>query len=60
MQQAILDKIATIPGVSSVGADHGRPDDRRRLAQSDLRAGQGVAESQLPPIRLFKFVSPGF
>ena len=61
MQQAILDKIAAIPGVVV-----GRPSrpivpmDRRRLARSDLRRGsRSTREAQIPPLRLFKFVSPG-
>jgi predicted permease len=60
MHQAIMDKIATVPGVSSVA-----------LASTVTMTGEGwhdpffardrtYAESQIPPIRLFKFVSPGY
>ena len=60
MQQAILDKIAAIPGVTSVA-----------LASTVTMTGDGwhdpifaqdktYTESQIPPLRLFKFVSPGF
>ncbi len=60
MQQAILEKLATIPQVSSVA-----------FASTVTMTGQGwhdplfaedhvYAESKLPPIRLFKFVSPGY
>ena len=60
MHQAILDKIAAVPGVTSVA-----------LASTVTMAGQGwhdpiyaqdrpTSEAQLPPIRLFKLVSPGF
>jgi predicted permease len=60
MHQAIMDKIAVVPGVTSVA-----------LASTVTMSGQGwhdpiyaqdrvYAESQIPPIRLFKFVSPGY
>ena len=60
MEQAILDKIAAVPGVTSVA-----------LASTVTMTGDGwhdplyaqdkaYTESQLPPLRLFKFVSPGF
>ena len=56
MHQAILDKLAAVPGVTSVA-----------LASTVTMSGQGwhdplfaedrtYAESQIPPIRLFKFV----
>jgi predicted permease len=60
MHQAIMDKIAAVPGVSSVA-----------LASTVTMNGDGwhdplfardhtYSESQIPPIRLFKFVSPGY
>ena len=60
MHQAIMEKIAAVPGVSSVA-----------LASTVTMSGQGwhdslyaqdrtYSESQIPPIRLFKFVSPGY
>jgi predicted permease len=60
MEQAILEKVSAIPGVASVA-----------LASTVTMTGDGwhdplyaqdkaYTESQLPPIRLFKFVSPGF
>jgi putative ABC transport system permease protein len=60
MHQAILDKVAAIPGVSSVA-----------LASTVTMTGNGwhdplfaedhtYTESQIPPLRLFKFVSPGY
>ena len=60
MHQAIMEKIAALPGVTSVA-----------LASTVTMSGQGwhdsfyaqdraYSESQIPPIRLFKFVSPGY
>jgi predicted permease len=60
MEQAILDRVAAVPGVTSVA-----------LASTVTMSGDGwhdplyaqdkaYTESQLPPLRLFKFVSPGF
>jgi predicted permease len=60
MEQAILDKVAAVPGVTAVA-----------LASTVTMTGDGwhdplyaqdkaYTESQLPPLRLFKFVSPGF
>jgi putative ABC transport system permease protein len=59
MQQAIMDKIAAVPGVTSVG-----------LASTVTMTGGGWHDpiwaadreydvSKIPPIRSFKFVSPG-
>jgi putative ABC transport system permease protein len=60
MHQAIMDKIAALPGVASVA-----------LTSTVTMSGQGwhdplfaqdrtYSESGVPPIRLFKFVSPGY
>jgi predicted permease len=60
MEKAILEKVAAVPGVTSVA-----------LASTVTMTGNGwhdplyaqdkaYAESQFPPIRLFKFVSPNF
>jgi len=60
MHQAIMDKVAAVPGVSSVA-----------LASTVTMTGDGwhdplfaqdrtYTESQIPPLRLFKFVSPGY
>jgi predicted permease len=60
MHQAILDKMAAVPGVSSVA-----------VASTVTMTGQGwhdplfaadktYAEAAIPPIRLFKLVSPGY
>jgi putative ABC transport system permease protein len=60
MHQAIIDKIAAVPGVTSV-----------TVASTVTMSGQGwhdpvyaqdrtYTESQVPTIRLFKFVAPGY
>jgi predicted permease len=60
MHQAILDKVAAIPGVSSVA-----------VASTVTMSGNGwhdplfardraYSEAQIPPLRLFKMVSPGY
>jgi putative ABC transport system permease protein len=60
MEQAIMDKIAAVPGVQSVA-----------LASTVTMTGDGwhdplyaqdhtYQESQIPPLRLFKMVSPGY
>ena len=60
MHQAIMDKVGAVPGVSSVA-----------LASTVTMTGDGwrdplfaqdrtYTEGQLPPLRLFKFVSPGY
>ena len=60
MHQAILDRLAAVPGVSSVA-----------LASTTTMSGEGwhdplfaedrpYAEAEVPPIRMFKFVAPGY
>jgi predicted permease len=60
MHQAIMDKIAAVPGVGSIA-----------LATTVTMTGdawhdplytqdRAYTESQLPPLRMFKFVSPGY
>ena len=59
MHHAIMDKVATVPGVASIA-----------LTSTVTMSGDGwhdpiyaqdrtYTESELPPIRMFKFVSPG-
>jgi predicted permease len=59
MQQAVLEKLATIPGVSSAAFSTAIPmsgyDSNDILYAEDHMQNEG----ELPPIRRFKFVSPG-
>jgi predicted permease len=58
-QQEILDKLAAVPGVSSVAIDSALPmdghDSNDVLFAEDHISGAG----ELPPIRRFEFISPG-
>jgi predicted permease len=59
MQQAILDKIAGIPGVSSVAFTSKVPLDGLGWHDPVYAQDRAYAESQLPPLRSFKMISPG-
>jgi putative ABC transport system permease protein len=60
MQQSIQDKIAAIPGVSSVGITSVIPMDGSGGWHDALFAQDHVyASNQVPPIRRFKFIAPG-
>jgi predicted permease len=60
MDEAILNKIAAIPGVTSVSFSSEVPMDG--YDSNDILYAQDhiLGEGELPPIRRFKFVSPGF
>jgi predicted permease len=60
MEQDILNKVAAIPGVSAVSFSSEIPLDGNR--SSDLLYAQDhfTREGEIPPIRRFKFISPGF
>ena len=60
MDQAIRDKLAAIPGVSSVSFSTAIPMDGRNSNDPIFAEDRTYAEGELPPIRRFKFVSPGF
>ncbi len=60
MQEAILRKVAAIPGVSSVGLSTSIPMDGNGSFDPVSARDRTYAEGQLPPIRPFKFVSPDF
>jgi predicted permease len=60
MEEAMLRKIAPIPGVSSVAVTSSVPMDDNKWTDVLFAEDKRYAEGQLPPLRRFKFVSPGF
>jgi predicted permease len=60
MHEAILDKLAAVPGVSSVGLSTAVPLDGHDSNDVLYAQDHVYGEGELPPIRRFKFVSPGF
>jgi predicted permease len=60
MDQEILAKLGAIPGVSSVSFSSDIPMDGRNSNDILFAEDRAYAEGQLPPVRRFKFVSPGF
>jgi predicted permease len=60
MEQAIADKVAAIPGVTSVGFASALPmDGAPPNWDGILREGQSYAQGSRPPMRLYLNVSPG-
>jgi predicted permease len=59
MQQAIADKIAAIQGVSSVAITNSVPMDGNGWNDPVFAQDHNYAEGEMPPLRRFKFVSPG-
>ena len=60
MEQEIEQKLGAIPGVSSVSFSSDIPMDGRGSIDILFAEDHAYAEGQLPPVRRFKFVSPGF
>ncbi len=61
MQNNIADKLAAIPGVTSVGFASGLPMEGIEPDWDAVVAeGQSYGADEIPPLRLFKNVSPGF
>ncbi len=60
MEQDILNKLGALPGVSSVSFSSAIPMDGHNSNDPIFAQDRGYAEGELPPIRRFKFVSPGF
>ena len=60
LEQAIQDRIASVPGVTSVAFGSAVP--MSGSSSNDVLYAQdrAYAEGQLPPIRRFKYVSPGY
>jgi predicted permease len=59
MHQAIADKIAAIAGVSSVGLTTVLPMDGNGWHDPIFAADKAYDQKQIPPLRTFKFISPG-
>jgi predicted permease len=59
MQQAIAEKLAALPGVSSVAMTTTLPMEGQGWHDPIFAEDHVYAQGQIPPIRLFKFVSPG-
>jgi putative ABC transport system permease protein len=59
MHQAMMDKIAAIPGVTSVGLTTLVPMTGDSWHDPIFAADKNYEQKQLPPLRTFKFVSPG-
>jgi predicted permease len=60
MDQEIMDKIAAVPGVSTVGVSTGIPMDGNSSYDPIFAQDRSYTDGQLPPLRRFKFVTPGF
>jgi predicted permease len=59
-QQMILDKLATVPGVSSVGFAAAVPMSGAEPSWDDLYAEGKTYPNNAPPLRLYNYVSPGY
>ena len=60
MQQEILDRIAALPGVSSVAVTTSIPMDGQNSNDPIYAQDQPYPEGKLPPIRRYKWVSPAY
>ena len=60
MEQQIRDKIAALPGVTSVAFGSNVPMDGWSSNDVLYAQDRAYAEGELPPIRRFKFISPGY
>jgi predicted permease len=60
MEEEILHKVEAVPGVSSAAITTKIPMDGDGWHDPIFVEGRTYAEGELPPLRAFKFVSPGF
>jgi predicted permease len=60
MEEEILHKVAAVPGVSSVAIGTKVPMDGDGWHDPIFVEGRTYAEGELPPLRRFKFISPGY
>ncbi len=59
MYEAMLNKISAIPGVTSAGISTGLPMDGSNSNNILFAQDHEYAEGKLPPLRRFRFVTPG-
>ncbi len=60
MQQAIADKLSAIPGVQSVSLSTSIPMNGDMNFNPVASADRTYKEGELPPLRAFKYIAPGF
>jgi predicted permease len=60
MEQGILDNLAALPGVGSVAISTTMPMDGNQQYDPVMSQDHLYREGELPPLRRFKFISPGF
>jgi putative ABC transport system permease protein len=60
MEEEILNKLAAIPGVSAAGFSSSLPMDGEDSNDLIFAQDRSYAEGDIPPIRRFKRISPGF
>jgi predicted permease len=60
VEQQIRDKLAAIPGVSSVGFSNAIPMDGNNWMDLIFAADRTYAQGQLPPLRRHVMISPGY
>lgn len=59
-QEAILRKLEVIPGVTSAAFGNSVPLDGQHWTDPVLAEDRSYAQGELPPLRRFKFASPGY
>jgi hypothetical protein len=59
MQEDILDKLKAVPGISSVSLSSAVPMDGYDSNDVVFAEDHAHSEGELPPVRRFKFISPG-
>ena len=59
-EQAIKDKLSAVPGVNSVAMATSVPMDSSGSFDPVFAADRTYKDGEIPPIRRFKFISPGF
>ncbi len=60
MQQAMAERIAAIPGVSAVAMANAVPNDNGQWMDLVYAQDKPYENGEIPPLRRFNFVSPGF